>query len=117
MGMKQQFRSDASWAQAVRLLDSRFPLADGSHAAAADYLVHHDHLLVIRTDGSCTGLSLPGQLVDVGGDECAPSSVVLERDGLQVEIEPERRRAATPETGGHAARRHRMQLITAISLD
>ncbi len=115
MGMNQQFRSDASWAQAVRLLDSRFPLAEGSHASAADYLVQQDHLLVIRNDGSCTGLSTPGQLVDVGGDECFPSSVVLERDGLQVEIEPERRRAASPVEG--KPHEHRMQLITAISLD
>ena len=115
MNMNQQLRSDVSWAQAVRLLDGRFPLTDGSHAAAADYLVQHDHLLVIRADGTCTGLALPGQFVEVDGDECSPGAVVLESDGLQVEIEPERRRAAAPGQG--PAHRHRMQLVTTISLD
>jgi len=110
MGMSQPFRSSASWDQAVEMLDMTFPLAEGSHGSAADYLVYLEHLLVIRADGSCTGLARPGQFVEAGGNEESPQSILLEQGGLQVEIEPERR---CPEAD--ARREHRLQLLTSIA--
>jgi hypothetical protein len=45
MGMTQQFKTSASWDQAISFLDHSFPLAEGSHASAKAYLVYFDHLL------------------------------------------------------------------------
>lgn len=116
MGMNQTPFLDAAgqpcWTSSAELLDQRFPLADGSHHDAADYLVYHDHLLVISTEGRCSGLARPAQLVDVGGFDEAPRSVLLEADGLQVEIEP--CRAATGCNGAEG--RHRLQLLTELTV-
>ena len=111
MGMQQPFDHDTSWERAAELLDSTFPLADGSHRTAAEYLVHFDHLLVIRADGSCTGLAHPGQFVEAGGNEEAPQSILLEHEGLQVEIEPCNRAARA----AGRCREHRLQLLTALA--
>jgi len=110
MGMNQHFRTSASWDQAIDLLDHSFPLAHGSHSTASAYLVYFDHLLVIQSDGSTTGLSSPSQFVEAGGNEEAPQSILLENHGLQVEIEP-----AYPCANNRAAQpQHRMQLLTQL---
>ena len=111
MGMQQPFDHDTSWNRAAELLDARFPLADGSHRDAACYLVNNGHLLVISTEGFCTGLARPGQFVESDGDDGAPDSIVLERDGLQVEIEPG---PCRPHEKG-IERGHRLQLLTALA--
>lgn len=110
MGALQQFRSSATWDQAVQLLDHSFPLADGSHSEATAYLSYFDHLLVIKGDGSTTGLVRPSQFTHASGVEEAPCCVHLEHDGLQVEIEPGRRCAVSGNFDGH-----RIQLLTDIS--
>lgn len=110
MGMSQTFE-DAGWSEAATVLDERFALATGSHGDAVDYLVQLDHLLVILADGRCTGLARPGQFVEAGGNPEAPQSILLERDGVRVEIEPCSR-------GARAAglcREHRLRLIGALS--
>ena len=111
MGTVQPFGTDTSWEQAATLLDDAFPLTRGSHGAAADYLVHGEHLLVILADGECTGLARPAQFVEAGGNPEAPQSIVLEHDGLQVEIEPCNRAARA----AGLCREHRVQLLTAIA--
>ena len=88
MGKAETFDTETGWARAAELLDRRFPLSDGSHADAADYLLHFGQLLVIGADGVCRGLARPAQLVACGGDPDAPRAIVLEQDGLRVEIEP-----------------------------
>lgn len=110
MGMNQHFRTTANWDQAISFLDKSFPLAEGSHAAATAYLVYFDHLLIIRADGSTTGLSSPSQFVEAGGNEESPQSILLENNGLQVEIEPDQAGAKRPGVMPN----HRMQLLTQI---
>ena len=111
MGMKQPFEFDAGWTLATDTLDESFPLASGSHRDAADYLVQQGHLLVIRADGSCTGLARPGQLVEFDGEAQAPEAILLEHEGLEVEIEPAARRGGA----AVAAREHRMQLLAVLA--
>lgn len=110
MGVEQQFRSTANWDQAVQFLDHSFPLADGSHSEATAYLSYFDHLLVIKRDGTATGLVKPSQFTHASGIEEAPCCVHLEHKGLQVEIEPGRRCAVSGKSDGH-----RIQLLTDIS--
>lgn len=110
MGMNPSFKTSANWDQAINFLDQSFPLAEGSHGSAKAYLVYFDHLLVIQNDGSTTGLSRPSQFVEAGGNEEAPQSILLEHNGLQVEIEPAQQCAATTT----AMPAHRMQLLTRI---
>ena len=111
MGMKQPIELDTGWALATDTLDESFPLASGSHRDAADYLVQQGHLLVIRADGTCTGLARPGQLVEFDGEAQAPEAIVLEEDGLQVEIEPRARRGAVAAN----ALEHRVQLMAVLA--
>ena len=108
MGMRQPTDLDTSWEQAASLLDDTFPLARGSHRDAAEYLLQLDHLLVILADGACTGLARPGQFVEAGGNAEAPQSILLEHEGLQVEIEPCNRAARA----AGRCREHRAQLLT-----
>jgi malate synthase len=108
MGMNQQFRTTTSWDQAIDLLDHSFPLAKGSHSTASAYLCYFDHLLVIQNDGSATGLKYPSQFVEASGIEDAPCCILLENNGLQVEIEPGRQCSVQ----GNTLAGHRMQLLT-----
>lgn len=110
MGMTQQFKTSANWDQAISFLDHSFPLAEGSHASATAYLVYFDHLLVIQADGSATGLSSPSQFVEAGGNEESPQSILLQNEGVQVEIEPDQ----TCANAQGAMPNHRMQLLTQI---
>lgn len=110
MGMNQHFRTTASWAQAIDLLDHSFPLSQGSHRTVTSYLSYFDHLVAIQADGTTTGLARPSQFVEACGIEDAPSCIRLEHKGLQVEIEPARQRAGTE----HSPAEHRMQLLTCI---
>jgi len=109
--MNQPFTIDAGWAPAADLLDRHFPLSEGTHREAADYIIYHGHLMVIGTDGRCSGLARPAQFVEEGGFDEAPRSVLLEHDGLQVEIEPDR--SATGSNG--VTGEHRLQLLTTLA--
>lgn len=111
MGMQQPFDLDTSWDQAAERLDAAFPLAEGSHRDALDYLVHFEHLLVILADGSCTGLARGGQFVEAGGDPEAPRSILLEEDGVQMEIEPCNRAARA----AGRCREHRLHRVSTLA--
>lgn len=111
MGIKQHFRSTASWDQATGLLDHSFPLAEGSHATVTHYLCYFDHLLAVQADGTSTGLARPSQFVECIGERESPSCIRLEQDSLQVEIEPAHCKPDTP----RIAPEHRMQLLTSFS--
>lgn len=110
MGTTQPFRSSASWEQAIELLDTLFPLNSGSHGSVKGYMMHFDHLVVIQDDDQITSLKNPGQFVEAGGNFEAPTSILLEQNGLQVEIEPASHSASV--CGCHSG--HRMQLVTSI---
>ncbi|ASJ72527.1 hypothetical protein [Granulosicoccus antarcticus] len=110
MGTNQPFRTSASWEQSVDMLDSTFPLSQGSHGTAIAYLVHFEHLVVIQADGTTTSLKTPSQFLDAGGNPEAPQSILLGNHGIQVEIEPATRKV----TASDACPKHRMQLLTSL---
>lgn len=110
MGINQPFRSSANWDQAISMLDTLFPLTQGSHGSVKGYMMYFDHLVMVQADGSSTSLKKPAQFVEAGGNHEAPDSIVLEENGLQVEIEPATFSASV--SGCSAG--HRMQLLTTI---
>lgn len=74
-------------AEADRLLDRFFPLADGSHADVSAYLVPSPGELVAETSSGRTGLADPAQLAGHrAGDGDRPTAVLLRRHGLHLEL-------------------------------
>lgn len=74
-------------AEADRLLDRFFPLADGSHADVHAYLVPSPGKLVAETSSGRTGLADPAQLAGHrAGDGDRASAVLLRRHGLHLEL-------------------------------
>ncbi|MFD2152741.1 malate synthase G [Rhodococcus jostii] len=80
-------RGDRVIAWARGFLDTAAPLAQGSHADAARYLVDGGALTVELGDGTVTGLAEPDKFVGYLGDPTAPSSVLLRNHGLHAEIQ------------------------------
>ena len=72
-----------AWAR--NLLDEIVPLTNGSHADATAYRVDGGHL-VVDLDGSTTGLSEPDLFSGYTGEAAAPTSVLLDHNGLGIEI-------------------------------
>ncbi len=73
-------------AMARRVLDEAAPLAHGSHADAVEYGIAGEVLAVRGSDGSRVGLMLPEQFVGYRGAPEAPDAILLQRNGLHVEI-------------------------------
>ncbi|WP_091376679.1 malate synthase G [Geodermatophilus sp. DSM 45219] len=76
-------------AEADRLLDRFFPLADGSHADAVAYRVPSPGELAVDTAAGTTGLADPAQFAGHrpgDGDGDRPSGVLLRRHGLHLEL-------------------------------
>lgn len=69
-----------------RFLDSRFPLAKGSHSDVCSYVVYFKHVLAFFADGTTTGLLKPAQFVAMSGPKDEPESIVLQDEGTHVEI-------------------------------
>lgn len=110
MGMSQPFRTTASWDDATQMLDTTFPLMEGSHGTVSAYLMHFDHLVAIQADGSVTSLRQPSQFIEAGGNPECPQSIILKHQGILVDIEPATRTASTSGKGP----RHRLQLLTTL---
>ncbi|AXH99597.1 malate synthase G [Sporosarcina sp. PTS2304] len=68
------------------LLDQAVPLVEGSHAEATAYEVTDGKLAVSLENGSKTGLKDVSKFVGYNGEESAPSAVLLENNGLHIEI-------------------------------
>lgn len=68
-----------AWAKSF--LDDSAPLATGSHKDATGYVVKDGQLYA-----SDTGLADPSQFVGYLGDSSAPTSILLRKNGLHVEI-------------------------------
>ncbi len=79
-----------AWAR--RHLDEVLPLAGPSHAAVSAYRVVAGEL-VAHVDGSDVGLADPGRFAGFRGDPDAPSSILLERHGLHVDMVIDREHA------------------------
>ncbi|MEL6983182.1 MAG: malate synthase G, partial [Actinomycetota bacterium] len=73
-----------AWARAF--LDDVVPLAEGSHVDATAYRVADGALVVELGEGSTTGLVEPDRLVGHRGDAASPDAVLLEHNGLGIEL-------------------------------
>ena len=75
-------------AEADRLLDQHFPLAEGSHADVTAYLVPSPGELVAETPSGRTGLADPSQFAGsrAGEDGDRAAAVLLRRNGLHLEL-------------------------------
>ncbi len=67
-------------------LDSAAPLAHASHTDATSYAVVNGELAVTLRDGVVTGLTDPSKLAGYRGDAGAPSAVLLQNNGLHIDI-------------------------------
>ena len=67
-------------------LDSAAPLAHASHTDTTSYAVVNGELAVTLRDGVVTGLTDPSKLAGYRGDAGAPSAVLLQNNGLHIDI-------------------------------
>ena len=75
---------------ARQVLDDTAPLASGSHKDATGYRIEGGQLVVSLANGSTTGLKDASQLKGYQGDAAAPSSVLLQHNGLHLDIQIDR---------------------------
>ena len=78
---------------ARQVLDDNAPLASGSHKDATGYRVEGGQLVVALSKGTTTGLKTPAQFKGYQGDAAHPSAVLLQHNGLHIDIQINR---ATP---------------------
>jgi len=78
---------------ARHVLDRTAPLRQGSHLASIGYRIKDGKLSVKLADGSSTRLQNPAQLIGYQGDAKTPSSVLLQHNGLHLDLQINR---ATP---------------------
>ncbi|WP_326540033.1 malate synthase G [Pseudorhodoferax sp.] len=74
---------------ARKFLDEAAPLASGSHKDATGYRVEGGKL-VVQTGAGTTGLKDAAQFVGFQGDAAAPSSVLLQHNGIHIDIRIDR---------------------------
>ncbi len=75
---------------ARELLDQAAPLASGSHADAAQYVVAAGKLAVKLSSGETVGLATAEQFVGYNGAADSPAAVLLQNHGLHIEIQIDR---------------------------
>jgi len=80
-------------AYARNVLDRTSPLRKGSHIDAAAYSVKGGKLAVNLKDGSSTGLQDAAQFIGFQGTAKDPSSVLLQHNGLHIDIRIDRNSA------------------------
>ena len=68
------------------LLDQVAPLRRGHHGDAVSYAIVNNALQVSLADGGSSGLAEAGQLAGWTGDAAAPSSVLLQHNGLHLDL-------------------------------
>jgi malate synthase len=73
------------------VLDQCAPLAHGSHKDATAYRAEGGNLSVSLVNGATTGLKSPFQFVGYQGDPTSPSSILLQHNGLHVDIRIDRK--------------------------
>lgn len=72
---------------ARQVLDDNAPLASGSHKDATGYRVEGGQLVVALNNGTTTGLKTPAQFKGYQGDAASPSAVLLQHNGLHIDIQ------------------------------
>jgi len=75
---------------ARQVLDDTAPLAAGSHKDSTGYKVEGGQLVVSLANGSTTGLKDASQFKGYQGSAAAPSSVLLQHNGLHLDIQIDR---------------------------
>jgi len=76
---------------ARQFLDNAAPLAEGSHADATGYSVGANGQLVVSLkSGARTGLKDPSQWVGYQGEAHGPRSVLLQHNGIHIDIQIDR---------------------------
>ncbi|OOG54926.1 malate synthase G [Polaromonas sp. C04] len=75
---------------ARKVLDQAAPLASGSHQDTTGYTVAGGKLVVALKGGSSTGLQDPAKFIGYQGDAAAPSSVLLQNNGIHIDIRIDR---------------------------
>ena len=75
---------------ARHVLDRTAPLRKGSHVDSVGYRIKDGKLAVKLADGANTSLATPAQLVGYQGEEKAPSSVLLQHNGLHLDLRIDR---------------------------
>jgi malate synthase len=70
---------------ARKLLDQAVPLASGSHKDSTAYRVEGGQLVIALQNGT-TGLADPARFIGYQGDAAAPTSVLLQHNGLHIDI-------------------------------
>jgi malate synthase len=82
--------NEARGAEVVRqgryLLDQCVPLAKGSHADSLKYSVQKGKLVATLKGGASAGLKDAKQFIGYQGDAAAPSAVLLQHNGLHLQI-------------------------------
>ena len=79
-------RGDRVIAHVRGFLDSAVPLAGGSHADVTAYAVADGTLAATLKDGRTLGLATPSQFAGHRGGAEAPSSILLQNNGLHIDI-------------------------------
>lgn len=72
---------------ARNFLNETFPLTAGSHVDATAYVIEGGQFMVTLKGGEKVGLAKPEQFVGYSGDAAAPTGLLLENNGLHVEIQ------------------------------
>ncbi|MDN3679249.1 hypothetical protein QWZ04_02765 [Vibrio tapetis subsp. quintayensis] len=73
--------------RAKEILDSAFPLDEGSHQDVTNYMVYYCNLVACFADGRLTSLKNPSQFVALAGHKLEPDSILLKDDqGSHLEI-------------------------------
>lgn len=72
------------------VLDRTAPLKTGSHIDSVGYAVEDGKLRVTLKNGKTTGLEEKDQFVGYQGDAAAPSSILIEHNGLHIDIRIDR---------------------------
>jgi malate synthase len=73
-------------AKARQILDQAVPLDSGSHADVVQYRLDEGHLSARLRNQTKAGLAQPEQLVGYCGNPSAPSAILLQNNGLHIEI-------------------------------
>ncbi|HSH89792.1 MAG TPA: malate synthase G [Ramlibacter sp.] len=77
-------------AYARKVLDQAAPLDYGSHVDVIDYRVEGPNLSMKLKDGNLAGLKDPFQFVGYQGEPSAPSSVLIQHNGIHIDIRVDR---------------------------
>ncbi len=77
-------------AYARKVLDNAAPLASGSHTDATGYSVDGGALKVTLKDGTSCGLKDASQFAGYQGEATAPSSLLIQHNGIHIDIQIDR---------------------------